>query len=49
MIIITQILKKYKYYFISIDITDRKGRLFKVKVIINSGNTSNLIHPLLVN
>jgi len=42
-------LKEYKYYFISVDITDGKGRPFKVKVVINSGSASNLIHPLLVN
>jgi len=42
-------LKEYKYYSVSVDLTDRKGRLFKVKVIINSGSVSNLIHLLLVN
>jgi len=42
-------LKKYKYYSISIDIIDGRGRLFKVKAVINSGSASNLIYPLLVN
>ena len=42
-------LKEYKYYSVNINITDRKGRPFKVKVIINNGSVSNLIHPLLVN
>jgi len=42
-------LKEYKYYFISINITDGRGRLFKVRVVINSGSAFNLIYPLLVN
>jgi len=42
-------LKEYKYYSISVNIIDRRGRLFKVKVVINSGSAFNLIHPLLVN
>jgi len=42
-------LKEYKYYSISVNITDGKGRLFKVKVVINSGSASNLVYPLLVN
>jgi len=42
-------LKEYKYYSVSVNITDRKGRLFRVKAVINSGSASNLIHPLLVN
>jgi len=42
-------LKEYKYYFININLTDKRGRPFKVKVVINNGNTSNLIHPLLIN
>ena len=42
-------LKEYKYYFISVNIINGKGRLFKVKVVINSGSASNLVHPLLVN
>jgi len=41
--------KEYEYYSVNIDITDGKGRPFKVKVVINSGSASNLIHPLLVN
>jgi len=42
-------LKEYKYYFINVNITDGKGRPFKVKVVINSRSASNLIHPLLIN
>jgi len=42
-------LKEYKYYSVSVNITDRKGRPFRVKVVINNGSASNLIHPLLVN
>jgi len=42
-------LKKYKYYSISIDIIDRKGRPFRVKAVINSRSAFNLIYPLLVN
>jgi len=42
-------LKKYKYYSVSVNITDERGRLFKVKVVINSRSVSNLVHPLLVN
>jgi len=42
-------LKEYKHYSISVDITDRKGKLFKVKVVINNRSASNLIHPLLIN
>ena len=42
-------LKEYKYYSVSVNITDGKGKLFKVKVIINSKSASNLIHPSLVN
>jgi len=42
-------LKKYKYYSVSINITDGRGRLFKVKVVINNGSAFNLIHPLLIN
>jgi len=42
-------LKEYKYYSVSIDITDRKGRLFKVRAVINNGSAFNLIYPLLVN
>jgi len=41
--------KKYKYYSVSVDIINGKGRLFKVKVVINSGSASNLIYPLLIN
>jgi len=42
-------LKEYKYYSISVNIIDGRGRLFKVKVVINSGSASNLVHLLLVN
>jgi len=42
-------LKKYKYYSISVNIIDGKGRPFKVKVVINSKSASNLVHLLLVN
>jgi len=42
-------LKKYKYYSVSVNITDGKGRLFRVKVVINSGSVFNLMYPLLVN
>jgi len=42
-------LKKYKYYSVSVNITDRRGRPFRVKVVINSGSAFNLIYPLLVN
>jgi len=42
-------LKKYKYYFVNVNIIDGRGKLFKVRVIINNGSASNLIHLLLVN
>ena len=42
-------LKKHKHYSININIIDGKGRLFKVKAVINSKSASNLIHPLLIN
>jgi len=42
-------LKEYKYYSVNVNIIDRKGRLFKVRVVINNGSAFNLIHPLLVN
>jgi len=42
-------LKEYKYYFISVNLIDRRGRLFKVRVVINSGSAFNLIYLLLVN
>jgi len=28
-------LKEYKYYSVSVNIIDRRGRLFRVKVVIN--------------
>jgi len=42
-------LKEYKYYSVSIDITDRRGKLFKVKAVINNKSASNLMYLLLVN
>jgi len=42
-------LKKHKYYSVSINLTDGRGRLFRVRAVINSGSVSNLIYPLLVN
>jgi len=42
-------LKKHKYYSVSVDVIDRKGRLFKVRAVINNGSASNLVHPLLIN
>jgi len=42
-------LKKYKYYSISVNLTDGKGRLFKVRAVINSKSAFNLVHPLLIN
>ena len=42
-------LKEYKYYSVSINIIDGKGKLFRVKTVINSGSASNLMHLLLVN
>jgi len=42
-------LKEYKYYSVNVNIINRRGRLFKVRVVINSGSVSNLIYPLLVN
>jgi len=42
-------LKEYKYYSVNVDLINGKGRPFKVKVVINNGSASNLIHPLLVN
>jgi len=42
-------LKEYKYYFININLIDRRGKPFRVRVVINSGSASNLIYPLLVN
>jgi len=42
-------IKKHKYYSVSINIINGKGRLFKVKVVINNKSAFNLVHPLLVN
>ena len=42
-------LKEYKYYFISIDLIDGKGRPFRVKAVINNGSAFNLVHLSLVN
>jgi len=42
-------LKEHKHYSINVNITDGKGRPFKVRAVINNGSASNLIHPLLIN
>jgi len=42
-------LKEYKYYSVSVNITDGKGRLFKVRVIVDNGSAFNLVYLLLVN
>jgi len=42
-------LKEYKYYSVNVNLIDRKGRLFKVKAVINNKSAFNLIHLLLVN
>ena len=42
-------LKEYKYYSVSVNLIDGRGRLFKVKVVINNKSVFKLIHPLLVN
>jgi len=42
-------LKKYKHYSVNVNITDGKGKPFKVKAVINNKSASNLIHPLLIN
>jgi len=42
-------LKEYKYYSVNVNLTDGKGRLCKVKVIINNGSAFNLMYTLLVN
>jgi len=42
-------LKEYKYYSVNVNIIDGKGRLFKVKAVINNRSVSNLVHPLLIN
>jgi len=42
-------LKEYKYYSINVNLINGKGRLFKVKVVINNKSVFNLIHLLLVN
>ena len=42
-------LKKYKHYFISINLINGKGRPFKIRVVINNKSAFNLIHPLLIN
>jgi len=41
--------KKYKYYSISVNIIDRRGRLFKVRVVINNRSVFNLVYLLLIN
>jgi len=42
-------LKEYKYYSVNVNLIDGKGRLFKVKAVINNKSAFNLIHLLLVN
>ena len=42
-------LKEYKYYSVSVNLINGRGRLFRVKVVINNGSAFNLIYPLLVN
>ena len=42
-------LKEYKHYSVNVNVTDGKGRLFRVRVVINSKSASNLIHSLLIN
>jgi len=42
-------LKEYKYYSVSINIINKRGRLFKVRVVIDNRSAFNLMHPLLVN
>jgi len=42
-------MKKYKHYSVNVNLIDGKGRPFRVRVVINNRNASNLIHPLLVN
>jgi len=42
-------IKEYKYYSVNVNIINGRGRLFKVKAVINNGSAFNLIHPLLVN
>jgi len=42
-------LKEYKYYSVSVNLINRKGRLFKVRVVINNVSAFNLVYPLLVN
>jgi len=42
-------LKEYKYYSVNVGLINGKGRLFKVKVVINNGSAFNLIYPLLIN
>jgi len=42
-------LKEYKYYSVSINLIDGRGKLFRVRVVIDSGSAFNLIHLLLVN
>jgi len=42
-------LKEYKYYSVNVNLINGKGRLFKVRVIINNKSVSNLMYPLLVN
>jgi len=41
--------KEYKHYSVSVNLTDGKGRLFKVKAVINNESASNLMHVILIN
>jgi len=41
-------IKKYKYYSIYVNLTDRRGKLFKVRVVSNNKSAFNLIYPTLI-
>ena len=42
-------LKEYKYYSVSVNLINRRGRPFKVKAVINSKSASNLVYLTLIN
>jgi len=42
-------LKEYKYYSVNVNLIDRKGKLFRVRVVINNRSVFNLVYSLLVN
>ena len=42
-------LKEYKYYSVNINLINGRGKLFRVKIVINNGSASNLVYLLLVN